>query len=72
MIMGAGFPPFRGGLLKYADDRGLREIQIALSSLSDAHGSRFEPSALLVRLADAGETFHGAFPPAAGTRTGPA
>lgn len=72
MIMGAGFPPFRGGLLKYADDRGLHEIQIALSSLSDAHGSRFEPSALLVRLADAGETFHGAFPPAAGTRTGPA
>ncbi|MDE2806070.1 MAG: 3-hydroxyacyl-CoA dehydrogenase NAD-binding domain-containing protein [Gemmatimonadota bacterium] len=72
MIMGAGFPPFRGGLLKYADDRGLHEIRTTLSSLSNAHGSRFEPSGILVRLADGGESFHGAFPPAGGARTGPA
>ena len=63
MIMGAGFPPFRGGLLTYADGRGLDEITATLTSLRDAHGDRFEPSALLVRLAEAGETFHGAFPP---------
>ena len=69
MIMGAGFPPFRGGLLKYADDRGLHEILATLSALHDAQGSRFEPSALLARLAEAGETFHGAFAPAGGART---
>jgi len=69
MIMGAGFPPFRGGLLKYADDRGLQEIFATLSALADAHGSRFEPSALLAQLAEADETFHGAFPPADSART---
>ena len=63
MIMGAGFPPFRGGLLTYADDRGLDEIAATLTSLRDAHGDRFQPTALLLRLAEAGETFHGAFPP---------
>ncbi|MCY3610362.1 MAG: 3-hydroxyacyl-CoA dehydrogenase NAD-binding domain-containing protein [Gemmatimonadetes bacterium] len=68
MIMGAGFPPFRGGLLKYADDRGLQEIVATLSALHEAHGSRFEPSALLAKLAEAGQTFHGAFPPADGAR----
>ena len=68
MIMGAGFPPFRGGLLRYADDRGLDEIAATLSSFSDVHGSRFKPSALLVRLAGASETFHGAFPSADGAR----
>ena len=70
MIMGAGFPPFRGGLLRYADNRGLDEVVAALSSFCDAHGSRFEPSALLSRLAEAGETFHGAFPSADGARAG--
>ncbi|MDE2980556.1 MAG: 3-hydroxyacyl-CoA dehydrogenase NAD-binding domain-containing protein [Gemmatimonadota bacterium] len=69
MIMGAGFPPFRGGLLKYADDRGLHEIFATLSALHDAHGNRFEPSALLTQLAEGGETFHRAFPPADGART---
>ena len=66
MIMGAGFPPFRGGLLTYADDRGLDEIAATLTSLHDSCGDRFAPAALLVRLAEAGETFHGAFSPAAG------
>jgi len=68
MIMGAGFPPFRGGLLQYADDRSVQEISSTLSALHDAHGSRFEPSALLAQLAEAGETFHGAFPPADSAR----
>lgn len=66
MIMGAGFPPFRGGLLTYADDRGLDEIAATLTSLRDSCGDRFAPAPLLVRLADAGETFHGAFSPADG------
>ena len=72
MIMGAGFPPFRGGLLTYADDRGLDEIAATLTSLRDAHGDRFSPAALLLRLAEAGETFHGAFPPAAAGTAGSA
>jgi len=27
MIYGIGFPPFRGGLLKYADDTGLSQLK---------------------------------------------
>ncbi|MCY4398926.1 MAG: 3-hydroxyacyl-CoA dehydrogenase NAD-binding domain-containing protein [Gemmatimonadetes bacterium] len=64
MVMGTGFPPFRGGLLKYADDRGLDEVLRTLTAFRDIAGGRYEPSGLLARLVDAGESFHGAFPPA--------
>ena len=61
MVMGTGFPPFRGGLLRYADDRGLGEVLAVVEGFASEVGSRFQPSALLVELARAGETFHGAF-----------
>ena len=66
MVMGTGFPPFRGGLLRYADDRGLGEVLGVLEGLADEVGSRFRPSALLVGLAESGATFHEAFPAARG------
>lgn len=62
MVMGTGFPPFRGGVLKYADDRGLADVLRTLDAFHRAHGSRYEPSRLLTELADGGESFHGAFP----------
>ena len=62
MVMGTGFPPFRGGLLRYADDRGLEEVLKAVRAFAETCGSRFRPAPLLVELAEAGETFHGAFP----------
>ena len=62
MVMGTGFPPFRGGLLRYADNRGLEEVLNAVRGFAETCGSRFRPAPLLVALADAGETFHGAFP----------
>ena len=62
MVMGTGFPPFRGGLLRYADDRGPVQVLQAVRGLGDTCGSRFRPAPLLVELAEAGETFHGAFP----------
>src|SRR5204862_3088680 len=34
MIMGTGFPPFRGGLLRYADSLGLPYILARLDDLS--------------------------------------
>ena len=66
MVMGTGFPPFRGGLLKYADDRGLADVLRVLQGFRDALGTRYEPSALLAELATAGEAFHRAFPAARG------
>jgi len=41
MIMGTGFPPFRGGLLRYADSLGLPYILARLDELSTTLGPRF-------------------------------
>ena len=47
MIMGTGFPPFRGGLLRFADQKGVSKVIDSLQSLSQQRGMRFEPSAAL-------------------------
>lgn len=71
MVMGTGFPPFRGGLLRYADDRGTGEVLKTLEAFSREVGDRFRPGELLVELAKAGESFHRAFP-AGGRKPRPA
>lgn len=58
MIMGTGFPPYRGGLLKYADTLGIKSIVITLQSLAKNHGLRFEPAKLLLDMAKNGKTFY--------------
>jgi 3-hydroxyacyl-CoA dehydrogenase/enoyl-CoA hydratase/3-hydroxybutyryl-CoA epimerase len=60
MIFGAGFPPHRGGVLRHADAVGLESIARRLAVLHAEKGARFEPCALLVTKAAAGETFTGA------------
>ena len=62
MVMGTGFPPFRGGLLKYADDRGATAVAGAMEALCKTCGSRYEPAALVAELARTGGSFHEAFP----------
>jgi 3-hydroxyacyl-CoA dehydrogenase/enoyl-CoA hydratase/3-hydroxybutyryl-CoA epimerase len=47
MVMGTGFPPFRGGLLRHADAIGIPIVADRLSRLADAHGERFRPAGLL-------------------------
>jgi 3-hydroxyacyl-CoA dehydrogenase/enoyl-CoA hydratase/3-hydroxybutyryl-CoA epimerase len=49
MIMGTGFPPFRGGLLRYADSVGLAHIADRLKGFAQRLGPRFEPAAALLR-----------------------
>ncbi len=50
MIMGTGFPPFRGGLWQYAEDTGLANIVIDLAALEKEFGApRFSPCAYLSR-----------------------
>ncbi len=46
MIMGIGFPPFRGGLLQYAQQVGIDHIVQRLDELEEKHGERFSPSDL--------------------------
>ncbi|MFZ9709284.1 MAG: 3-hydroxyacyl-CoA dehydrogenase NAD-binding domain-containing protein [Steroidobacteraceae bacterium] len=43
MIFGTGFPPFRGGPLVYARERGLAACEARLRELAARHGSRFTP-----------------------------
>ncbi|HYO78760.1 MAG TPA: 3-hydroxyacyl-CoA dehydrogenase family protein, partial [Thermoanaerobaculia bacterium] len=57
MIMGTGFPPFRGGLLRYADSLGLPYIASRLDALS-AIGPRFRPNEPLKRMADRDGKFY--------------
>lgn len=58
MVWGTGFPPFRGGLLQYADHRGLQNIVDRLVQLQDkTKDERFKPAALLVEYAKANKRF---------------
>jgi 3-hydroxyacyl-CoA dehydrogenase/enoyl-CoA hydratase/3-hydroxybutyryl-CoA epimerase len=61
MIMGTGFPPFRGGLLRYADSLGAPTIVARLSELASRLGRRFAPSEPLRRLAQRGAGFYEAY-----------
>jgi 3-hydroxyacyl-CoA dehydrogenase/enoyl-CoA hydratase/3-hydroxybutyryl-CoA epimerase len=59
MIFGTGFPPFRGGLLKYADSLGIDKIVEDLEGLSlDLRTSRFEPCAYLINLKNNKQKFY--------------
>ena len=54
MVMGTGFAPFRGGILRYADAAGVASLRDRLKELSDRLGGRFEPAPLLEEVAGAG------------------
>lgn len=58
MIMGTGFPPFRGGVLRYADALGLKEVVSKLQHLEKTHGKRFEVANLLIEMANQDKTFY--------------
>ncbi|MGL1933830.1 MAG: 3-hydroxyacyl-CoA dehydrogenase NAD-binding domain-containing protein [Fibrobacterales bacterium] len=58
MILGSGFPPFRGGPLRYADSIGLKKIVSELELLTRQYGSRFEPAPLLTEKANKNQTFY--------------
>jgi len=58
MVMGTGFPAFRGGILRYADAEGLENIVKRLKDLEVKYGERFAPANLLVVLASENETFY--------------
>lgn len=59
MIMGTGFPPFRGGLLKYADSVGSQYVADQLASYSSSRkASRLKPSTPLTNMAKANRKFY--------------
>jgi 3-hydroxyacyl-CoA dehydrogenase/enoyl-CoA hydratase/3-hydroxybutyryl-CoA epimerase len=58
MITGTGFPPFRGGLLRWADAIGMQQILARLEQLHAQHGARFEPATLIRERAAADRGFY--------------
>jgi 3-hydroxyacyl-CoA dehydrogenase/enoyl-CoA hydratase/3-hydroxybutyryl-CoA epimerase len=58
MIMGTGFPPFRGGLLKYADSIGIKKLVNRMKNLNKVCGKRFEPSSLLLKMQKENKSFY--------------
>jgi 3-hydroxyacyl-CoA dehydrogenase/enoyl-CoA hydratase/carnithine racemase len=58
IIYGLGFPPYRGGILRYADSWGIRNVYEHLLKLEHEHGVRFKPASLLKEMAESGRTFY--------------
>lgn len=52
---GYGWPDWKGGPMYHADRLGAASVVAHLNELRDAHGERFEPAALLTRLARTGQ-----------------
>jgi 3-hydroxyacyl-CoA dehydrogenase/enoyl-CoA hydratase/carnithine racemase len=59
IIYGLGFPPYRGGILRYADAWGIRNVYEHLLKLEKEHGVRFKPASLLKEMVESGRTFYG-------------
>jgi 3-hydroxyacyl-CoA dehydrogenase/enoyl-CoA hydratase/3-hydroxybutyryl-CoA epimerase len=57
MIMGTGFPPFRGGLLRYADSLGSEYICNQLEAYAQRYTARFKPTTPLRNMAKTRRTF---------------
>lgn len=58
LIMGTGFPPFRGGLLRYADELGIDYVVDHLQQFSQKWGDRFTPCQRLLDMQKAGKRFY--------------
>ena len=54
LFFGTGFPAWRGGLCRWADQEGLGRIIATLERFESAVGERFRPSEALRRTAEAG------------------
>ncbi len=57
LIMGIGFPPFRGGAFKYADTVGLATICEKAKALTHL-GTLYEPTERMLEMAAKGETYY--------------
>ena len=58
MIYGTGFPPYRGGILRYADSWGIKNVYERLIILEKQYGLRFKPATLIKEMAEEGRLFY--------------
>lgn len=57
-VFGIGFPPFRGGPLRYLDEIGASHAVATLQRLTERYGSRFTPCPMLLRMEAEGGRFY--------------
>jgi 3-hydroxyacyl-CoA dehydrogenase/enoyl-CoA hydratase/3-hydroxybutyryl-CoA epimerase/3-hydroxyacyl-CoA dehydrogenase/enoyl-CoA hydratase/3-hydroxybutyryl-CoA epimerase/enoyl-CoA isomerase len=57
LIYGLGFPPFKGGLLFWADSLGAAKILEMLKPLEPL-GDRWKPTPMLIEMARSGKKFY--------------
>lgn len=58
VIFGFGFPPFRGGILREADNQGVDYVAARLEDYAEKYGERLAPADLLKQMVAKGEKFH--------------
>jgi 3-hydroxyacyl-CoA dehydrogenase/enoyl-CoA hydratase/3-hydroxybutyryl-CoA epimerase len=58
MVLGTGFPPFRGGPLRYADSLALVKVAEDLSRFAESAGPHYAPCGLIRDLAKSGKRFY--------------
>ena len=58
MILGTGFPPHRGGPLRFAEHYGLKKLVAEMDGLLSRAGKKFTPCDLLRQHAQNGTTFY--------------
>ena len=57
LILGIGFPPFRGGLLRWADSLGAKKV-VEMLKKYEPLGARFAPTEQLLKMAQEGKSFY--------------
>ncbi len=57
LIYGLGFPPFRGGVFKYVDDRGMQNI-VDLANQYSHLGKAYEPTDSMLQMAQDKQKFY--------------
>jgi 3-hydroxyacyl-CoA dehydrogenase/enoyl-CoA hydratase/3-hydroxybutyryl-CoA epimerase len=58
MVLGTGFPVFRGGPLRYAESLGLNKVVTDMDGIHSRAGEKFAPCDLLRKHAQDGTTFY--------------
>ncbi len=59
MVLGTGFPTFRGGPLRYAENYGLKKLVAEMDGIHARAGAKFAPCDLLRQHVQNGTTFYG-------------
>ena len=54
----SAFPPYRGGILRYADKWGLENVNRTLLDLEKRYGPAFSPAGMIKEMAEKGKTFY--------------